>query len=114
MKTNLTLLSQIINSLNRDSFNKIVKKYETDKHSKGINSWTHFVSMLFCHTAKANSIREIAHGLRSMEGNLNHPGIMKKVPSKSSMTYINAHRSWEVFRDYYLELYNTFINVNSV
>lgn len=55
MKTNLTLLSQIINSLNRDSFNKIVKKYESDKHSKGINSWTHFVSMLFCHTAKANS-----------------------------------------------------------
>jgi len=52
MKINLTLLSQIINGLNRDSFNKIVKKYETDKHSKGINSWTHFVSMLFCHLQK--------------------------------------------------------------
>lgn len=110
MKTNLTLLSQIINSLNRDSFNKIVKKYESDKHSKGINSWTHFVSMLFCHAAKANSNREITQGLRSMEGNLNHLGIMKKVPSKSSMSYINAHRNWEVFRDYYLDLYKTFIN----
>lgn len=110
MKTNLTLLSQIINSLNRDSFNRIVKKHKSDKHSKGINSWTHFVAMLFCQMAKANSIREIVYGLRSMEGNLNHLGIMQKVPSKSSLSYINAHRNWEVFRDFYFELYNTFIN----
>lgn len=109
MKTNLTLLSQIINSLNRDSFNRIVKKHKSDKHSKGINSWTHFVAMLFCQMAKANSIREITYGLRSMEGNLNHLGIMQKVPSKSSLSYINAHRNWEVFKDYYFELYNTFI-----
>lgn len=110
MKTNLTLLSQIINSLNRDSFNRIVKKHKSDKHSKGINSWTHFVAMLFCQMAKANSIREIVYGLRSMEGNLNHLGIMQKVPSKSSLSYINAHRNWEVFRDFYFELYNNFIN----
>lgn len=110
MKTNLTLLSQIINSLNRDSFNRIVKKYKSDKHSKGINSWTHFVSMLFCQMAKANSLREISYGLRSMEGNLNHLGIMQKVPCKSSLSYINANRNWEVFRDYYYELYNVFIN----
>lgn len=110
MKTNLTLLSQIINSLNRDSFNRIVKKHKSDKHSKGINSWTHFVAMLFCQMAKANSIREIVYGLRSMEGNLNHLGIMQKVPSRSSLSYINAHRNWEVFRDFYFELYNSFIN----
>ncbi|MDQ3022502.1 MAG: DUF4372 domain-containing protein, partial [Bacteroidota bacterium] len=59
MKTNITLLAQIINNLNRDPFNSIVKKYDTDKHSKGINSWTHLVSMLFCQLAKANSLREI-------------------------------------------------------
>ena len=60
--------------------------------------------------AKANSIREITKGLMSLEGNLNHLGIMKKVPSKSSISYINSHRHWEVFRDYYLELYNIFIS----
>ncbi len=35
MKTNITLLAQIINNLNRDQFNSIVKKYDTYKHSKG-------------------------------------------------------------------------------
>ncbi len=109
MKTNLTLLSQIINGLNRDKFNQLVKKYSTDKHSKGINSWTHLISMLFCHLAKANTIREITNGLLSMEGNLNHLGITKKVPRKSSLSYINEHRSWELFRDYYLELFQIFM-----
>lgn len=110
MKTNLTLLSQIINGLNRDRFNKIVKQHSSDKHSKGINSWTHLVTMLFCHLAKANSIREATNGLVSIEGNLNHLGIMKKTPRKSSLSYINQHRSWEIFRDYYLELYNEFMS----
>ena len=114
MKINLTLLSQIINGLSRDRFNKLVRKYSSDKHSKGINSWTHLVTMLFCHLAKANSIREITNGLVSIEGNLNHLGIMKKTPRKSSLSYINQHRSWEVFRDYYLELYDSLIKKSNL
>ncbi len=108
MKANLTMLSQIINSLNLDTFDRIVRQYSTDKHSKGINSWTHFVSMMFCHLAKANSLREISNGMLSMEGNLNHLGVMKKVPRKSSLSYINEHRRWELFRDYYLEMFRMF------
>jgi len=110
MKTNITLLGQIINNLNRDPFTSIVKKYGSDKHSKGINSWTHLVSMLFCQLAKANSVREITGGMLSLEGNLIHLGIMRKVPRKSSLSYINAHRNWKIFRDYYLELFKIFVN----
>ena len=45
--TNITLFSQIIKKLDRSSFNKLVKEKQTDKHSKGFDSWTHLVSMLF-------------------------------------------------------------------
>ena len=100
---NITLFAQIIRKLDRYSFKKIVTKYQTDKHSKGINSWTHMVSMVFCHLANANSLREISNGLRSTTGNLNHLG-MTKGPSKSSLSYINQHRDWRVFRDYYFAL----------
>ncbi|WP_160070341.1 DUF4372 domain-containing protein, partial [Sphingobacterium bovisgrunnientis] len=31
----------------------LTKKF--NKHHKGINSWTHFVSMLFCHLSSADS-----------------------------------------------------------
>ena len=107
---NVTLFSQILNHLDRNQFTKAVEEYNTDKHNKGINSWTHLVSMLFCHLSKSQSIREITNGLMSITGNLNHLGIQGKVPKKSSLSYINAHRDWQMFRDYYFRLYEQLQN----
>jgi len=103
---NITLFSQILQQINRKYFRKAVNQYQTDKHNKGINSWTHFVAMLFLHLAKANSIREVTNGLKSITGNLNHLGIMHKTPSKSSLSYINEHRDWQMFREFYFMLKN--------
>jgi len=104
--TNITLFSQIINKLNRQEFKKIVERLGTDKHSKGINSWTHFVSMLFMQFANSNSLSEISNGLRLSGGNLNHLGITKKVPVKSSLSYINIHRDWHLFHEYFKVVLN--------
>ena len=100
---NLTLFSQIISKLDRSKFNKLVDKKRTDKHSKGHNSWTHLVSMLFCQFAKSQSVRDISNGLRSATGNLNHLGI-ERAPSKSTISYQNKHRDYSVFKDYYFTL----------
>ena len=43
----ISLLSQILSLVDRDIFNKIVRKHNSDKFSKGINTWTHMVSMVF-------------------------------------------------------------------
>ena len=96
----VTLFSQIIGKLSRSKFSTLVEKHHSDKHQKGFNSWTHLVSMLFCHFAKSKSVRDISNGLRSATGNLNHLGI-KGAPSKSTISYQNKNRSWELFRDYY-------------
>ena len=101
--TNITLFSQIISKLDRIKFSKLVKEKETDKHQKGFNSWTHLVSMLFCQFAKSQSVRDISNGLRSATGNLNHLGI-ERAPSKSTISYQNKNRDWELFRAYYYQL----------
>jgi len=101
--TNINLFSQIISKLDRNIFSKLVSNYQTDKHEKGYNSWTHLVAMLFCQFAKSQSVRDISNGLRSATGNLNHLGI-QKAPSKSSISYQNKHRNWELFREYYYQL----------
>ena len=100
---NLTLFSQIISKLDRQKFNFYVKTKNTDKHNKGYNSWTHLVSMLFCQFAKSQSVRDISNGLRSATGNLNHLGI-QKAPSKSTISYQNERRDFNLFRDYYYYL----------
>lgn len=101
--TNITLFSQIISKLDRTKFSKLVKAKQTDKHQKGFNSWTHLVSMLFCQFAKSQSVRDISNGLRSATGNLNHLGI-ERAPSKSTISYQNKNRDWELFRAYYYQL----------
>jgi hypothetical protein len=90
------IFGQILKIIDRNDFVKIVAKYSSDKHSKGFNSWDHFVSMIFCQLAMAKSLREICDGLRSCAGKINHLG-MFRLPTKSNLSYVNTHRSSELF-----------------
>ena len=62
------------------------------------SSW----AMLFCQLGRAHSLREICGGLRSSEGKLKHLGIT--APSRSTLAYANAHRSWQLYRAVFQEL----------
>ncbi len=110
MKTNLTLFDQIVKSLCRNLFKSLVNKYETDKYSKGIDSWTHLITMLFCQFSKLNFLRDVTNGLRSTSGNLNHLGL-HKAPSKYSLGYQNKEREWYLFKDYYFKLLKNLSNI---
>jgi len=103
MKTNITLFAQIIGSLCRNSFNHLVKQHQSNKHAKGIDSWTHLITMVFAQFSKLNSLRDVTNGLKSASGNLNHLGLQKS-PSKSSLSYQNKNRDWTLMRDYYFVL----------
>ncbi len=80
---NVTLFSQIVSKYDHYQFNRLVKEYGSDKYNKGLDSWTHFVSMIFAQFSKSNSLREISNGLRSAAGNLNHLEIKKAPPNGS-------------------------------
>jgi len=58
--------------------------------------------MLFCQLAQAKSLREICGGLACTMGKLRHLG-MKDAPKKSTLSYANAHRPWQMFRDLFYE-----------
>lgn len=108
----VSLFSQILAQFPKGKFDSLVKKHQSDKYSKGIKSWTHLVSMLFCQIAGAGSVRDISHGLRSITGNMSHLGI-SRVPCKSSLSYINQHRGYEVFRDFYFVLLDHLMSKHS-
>lgn len=100
---NVTLFAQIMQTLDRFAFSKLVNKHGSDKHAKGITSWTHLVTMLFCQFSKLNSLRDVCNGLKSASGNLNHLGV-SRAPCKSSLSYQNKHREWPLFKDYYFAM----------
>lgn len=100
---NLTLFSQVLQTIPRQLFQKVVQQHKSDKFSKGIDSWNHFVSMLFCHLGKVNSLRDISNGMKVAGGNLNHLGV-SRAACKSSISYVNANRDWRIFQDFYYSL----------
>lgn len=102
--TNVTLFSQIIQKIDKNIFSGLVKKHNSNKYSKGMDSWTHLITMLFPQFAKVHSLRDISNGLRSITGNLNHLGI-KNAPSKSTIGYQNEKRTSDLFRDLYYVLF---------
>jgi hypothetical protein len=103
----ITLFAQIFQKINKDSFNKLVQKFESNKHCKGNDAWSHFVTMVFCQFSKSNSLNDICNGMRSATGDLNHLGVTKAM-RRSSLAYNNQHRNWELFQSMYFDLYDRF------
>jgi hypothetical protein len=93
-----SLFSQLVALFGKGQFYHLVKEHRAERYCKGFASWDHFVAMLFCQLAQAKSLREICGGLASTMGKLRHLG-MKDAPKKSTLSYANTHRPWEMFRD---------------
>jgi hypothetical protein len=97
-----SLLSQRIPLFNRNRFYQLVLTHNPERYAKGYNCWDHFIAMHFCQFAQAESLREICGGLACWLGKLRHLG-MKDASKKSTLSYANAHRPWQMFRDLFYE-----------
>ena len=58
-----SIFGQLLRFISQTEFSRIVKKHNAEKAAKDFRSCTQFVSMLFCHLAGAESLREICTGL---------------------------------------------------
>ena len=92
-----SILTQLLQIFPRNEFHQEVTRTKAERHARGFASWDHFVAMLFCQLADAQSLREIVGGLSSCEGRLEQFGM--KAPKRSTLAYANAHRPWELFRN---------------
>jgi hypothetical protein len=97
------MFSQILKLIPRIEFERLVKQTGAEYRSKGLSSWSQFVGMLFCQLGRAHSLREIEGGLKSCEGKLAHLGI--EVPVRSSLSYANAHRPWQLSEQVFYALF---------
>lgn len=105
MRASCSMFSQILKLVPRIEFERMVRQTGAEHAAKGFSSWSQFVAMLFCQLGRAHSLREIEGGLKSCEGKLAHLGI--EAPARSSLSYANAHRPWELFQQVFYGLYET-------
>lgn len=102
MVRHASLFSQLIGVFHRGSFHNLVYSHQAERYAKGFSSWDHFVAMLFCQLAQAKSLREICGGLSCCLGKLRHLGV-RKAPNKSTLSYANAHRPWQMYRELFYQ-----------
>ena len=100
-----SIMNQLLQIFPRSEFEQEVKNTKSEYHARGFASWDHFVAMLFCHIADAQSLREITGGLASCEGKLEHWGIINP-PKRSTLAYANQHRPWQLFE----KIFNRVLN----
>ena len=105
MVRHASLFSQLIAVFDRTKFYQLVYRHQSERGAKGFDSWTQFVAMLFCQVAQAKSLREICGGLACCIGKLRHLGL-KQPPNKSTLSYANAHRPWQLYQDLFYDTLN--------
>jgi hypothetical protein len=104
MNRTSSLFSQILALFQRSNFARHARELKADFRAKGFSSWDQFVAMLFCQLGQARSLREISDGLRSCEGKLKHLGMISNQPRRSTLSYANAHRPWQLYQRLFYDL----------
>ena len=95
MRVKNTIFGQMLQIISRYDFEKAVKWYKADKHSKGFSSWRQFVSLLFAQLAGQDGLRGVETGLASCQKKLYHLGAGGT--KRSTLSYANNHRNHKVF-----------------
>jgi hypothetical protein len=103
MKFTTSLFAQMLQVVPRVSFLQLVYECGAERHAKGFSSWDQCVAMLFCQLAQAKSLREISDGLAVTCGKLSHLGL-RTAPAKSTLSYANAHRPWQLYQNTFFHL----------
>lgn len=98
----ISLFGQLLQHVPSRIFDRVVFRNEGEKHAKGFTCWMQTVAMLFCHLARADSLREICNGLASSLGKLRHLGVVKG-PKRSSLSYANAHRPAKIYEELFFD-----------
>jgi len=102
-----SLFSQLLKHFPRTEFIHLVSKHNAEHRAKGFSCWTQLVSMLFCHIAHADSLREICGGLACCLGKVKHLGI-SKVPNKSTLSYANRNRPASLYEELFWTMMQRF------
>lgn len=90
------VFSQVIEFIPRYQFDKLVKQYKGDWHTKNLNSYNHLLHLLFGQLTGCDSLRDICLCLEAHSKFLYHLGFRKTV-NHTSLSRANESRDYRIF-----------------
>lgn len=100
------VFSQVVEYIPRYQFDKLVKQYKGDWHTKNLSSYSHLLHLLFGQLTGCDSLRDICLCLEAHNKMLYHLGFRKAV-SHTSLSRANESRDYRIFEGLGLYLIDT-------
>ena len=73
------IFAQLVEFMDRNRFNYLVKKYGGDKYVKSYTCWNQLLTMMFGQLSNRESLRDLIVAMEAHAGKLYHLGIGKSV-----------------------------------
>ena len=73
------IFAQLVEFMDRNRFNYLVKKYGGDKYVKSYTCWNQLLTMMFGQLSNRESLRDLTVAMEAHAGKLYHLGIGKSV-----------------------------------
>jgi hypothetical protein len=99
MNSGKYIFSQLLDFVNKYEFEKCVKRYNGDFHTRDLNCWNQFIQLFFGQITSRNSLRDICLCLKAHKGKLYHLGIKQNVVH-TTLSRANEQRNWQIFADF--------------
>ena len=93
------VFSQLVDFLDRNHFNYIVRKHKGDKYIKSFSCWNQLLVMMFGQLAKSESLRDLIVALEAHWRKLYHLGMGKSV-TRSNLAKANEQRNYKIFEEF--------------
>ena len=93
------VFSQLVDFLNRNKFNRIIKKYGGDRYVKHFTCWNQMLVMMFGQLCNRESLRDLIVIIEAHRSKCYHLGFGKNV-SKTNLAYANMNRDYRIFEEW--------------
>lgn len=90
------VFSQVIEFIPRYQFDKLVKRYKGDWHTKNLKSYSHLLHLLFGQLTGCDSLRDICLCMEAHSKICYHLGIRNTV-NHTSLSRANENRDYRIF-----------------
>ena len=93
------VFSQLVQFMDRNHFNYLVRKYDGDKYVKSFSCWNQLLTMMFGQLTNRESLRDLIVATEAHSGKPYHLGMGKSV-TRSNLSKANEQRDYHIFEDY--------------
>lgn len=105
MNKGRTVLSQIMELVSHNEFNRCVERYGGNRRVRRLSCWDQFLAMTFAQLSYRESLRDIEVCLNAHHNKLYHCGLSAPI-KRSTLAEANENREWRIYRDLAQSLIN--------